>query len=539
MAPDTEPRLIIIGCGVGGIALASQLRRQLGYKNFTIYERERGIGGTWFLNTYPGVGCDVDSHLYSFSFNPNPNWSRRFADQAEILAYLNQTTDKFGVRPHVRLRTEVVSASWVKDKNVWRVELHDMETGHHFTQEAEMLVSCVGTISIPKDCNIPGVESYKGSLFHSARWDHGFNLEGKTVAVIGNGCSGAQLLPPVSETAKKVVQFQRSPQWINERPNPAFSGLQKWFFRHAPLYGRIYRFYLWWSTDVVHSIYMTHSKSSERKRIKAQREAEEYMRARAPARYHDLIIPKFQLGCKRRIFDPGYLGCLHRHNVELTGEPIVSFTESGLRTARREIDFDAVVLSTGFKIQEFLSPMDIVGAEGKTLNEHWKDTRGAQAYRATFVHGFPNFGIVFGPNAFPAHNSVIYTNETQVEFIIKTVIKPIINHNFDVIDVKQAAETYDANMVQEKLKDMVWNDGCSNWNLDSSGRNTTNYHDPTWKFWLNLYWPVWKDFNIHGGKGTVPLSPWTRLVFWVASSGIAVATLLRGTQVVRLRNSLK
>ena len=528
MAPRTEPRLIIIGCGTSGIALASRLRFQLNYKNFIIYEREEDVGGTWHLNTYPGVGCDVDSHLYSFSFNPNPNWSKRFAEQSEILQYLNDTVDKFGVRQHVQLKTEVDSARWVPGTNVWRVRLRHMDTGHEFDQEAEMLVSGVGTLSTPKDCNIPGRESYRGSIFHSARWDHDFDLEGKRIAVVGNGCSAAQLVPEVAKSAAQITQFQRSPQWINERPNWEFSSFRKWCFRNLPLYGRYFRYSVWKATDDLHTLYMTGSDDLDRARDEAQAAAEAYMRKSAPKEYLDILIPKFPLGCKRRIFDPGYLEALHQPNVELTTERVVEFTESGLRTEARDLDFDAVVLSTGFKVQEFLTPIEVVGSSGKTLNNHWKDTRGAQAYRATFVHGFPNFGIIFGPNAFPAHNSVIYTNETQAEFIVKTLIAPVLRGSFDVLDVKQAAENCDANAVQESLKTMVWSGGCANWNLDDSGRNTTNYHDPTWKFWWKLYWPVWQDFDMYGGHKSLPMAPWTKLGIWAAAVPLTAAALLKG-----------
>lgn len=385
-----------------------------------------------------------------------------------------------------------------------------------------MLVSCVGTISIPKDCTIPGHEKYQGSMFHSARWDHSFDMKDKRVAVIGNGCSGAQLMPYVARTARTTYQFQRLAQWINERPNRDFSAFQKWCFRHVPLANRLYRFYLWKGTDALHGLYTSESKQSALDREVATATALDYMTQTAPEKYHDVLIPKFPLGCKRRIFDPGYLECLHNPNVHLTSEPIVSINEKGIQTEKDTYEVDAIVVSTGFKIQEFLSPIEVRGASGKSLNEHWKDTRGAQAYKATFVTGFPNFGIVFGPNAFPAHNSVIFTNETQAEYIIKTMMKPIINRNFSVIDVKEAAENCDANLVQNRLKSMVWSSGCTNWNLDSSGRNTTKYHDTTWMFWYQLYWPVWKDFNISGKTIRYPLNPLWEMALWTLSAGVLV-----------------
>jgi hypothetical protein len=271
-------------------------------------------------------------------------------------------------------------------------------------------------------------------------------------------------------------------------------------------------------------------------REKATQVAVDYMKGTAPKKYHNILIPTFPLGCKRRIFDPGYLESLHRPNVDLTTEPIQEFTSTGLRTPSRDYDFDIVVLSTGFNIQEFVSPINVIGRDGKTLNEHWKDTRGAQAYKGTFVTGFPNFGIIFGPNAFPAHNSVIYTNETQAEYFVKSAVLPIVGGDFDVIDVKEAAEMRDSMHIKSALDGMVWSAGCSNWNLDENGRNTTNYHEPTWKFWYDLYWPAWADFNITGGRGTKPLHPFTSSILCsvfglslIGGAGLAARAMASGS----------
>ncbi|KAL5333792.1 hypothetical protein BJX70DRAFT_405883 [Aspergillus crustosus] len=530
--PTPEPRAILIGCGTAGIALSAHLKKSLHYSNFLIYEREPEIGGTWFLNTYPGVGCDVDSHLYSFSFNPNPNWSRRFAEQPEILRYLNDTVDRFGIRPHVRCGVEVVEARWSEEGSVWRVHLRDIQTEHTFWREAEILVSCVGTISIPKDCEIPKWETFNGALWHSARWNHDYDLTGKTVAVVGNGCSAAQLVPQIVKHAKKVVQFQRSPQWVTSRTNREFTALQKWCFAYIPLLARYYRFKLWKNTDELHTLYMSDTPALLRRREQATAGAVEYIKQNAPEKYHDVLVPQFPLGCKRRIFDPGYLDCLHRHNIDLTAEPIVEFLPDGLRTTKRDIKVDAVVLSTGFKIQQFLSPITVHGRH-TTLNEHWQSTRGAQAYKGTFVSGFPNFGIIFGPNAFPAHNSVIYTNEVQAEYLIKTVFRPILAGQFTTIDVKEAAEVCDSNTLQEKLQTMVWSGGCSNWNLDANGRNTTNYPENTWKFWWQLYWPQWADFDISGDTGRRPAHPLQKVAVAAAVVSLALGVGLNRQMLLR------
>ncbi|KAL4789432.1 hypothetical protein BDV19DRAFT_397047 [Aspergillus venezuelensis] len=511
----TEPRAIIIGCGVAGIALAARLKKDLKYKNFIIYEREREIGGTWYLNTYPGVGCDVDSHLYSFSFNINPNWSKRFAEQPEILEYLNSTVDKYNIRSHVRCGIEVVEAIWSEKDQLWKVHLRDVQSKSTFWREAEMLVSGVGTLSQPKDCGTPGWESFKGAMWHSARWNHEYDLTGKTIAVVGNGCSAAQLVPEIVKKATKVYQFQRSAQWVTSRVNREFTAFEKWCFRYVPLLARYYRFRLWRDTDALHTLYMSDTPGLIRKREETTRRAVDYIKETAPKKYHDTLVPSFPLGCKRRIFDPGYLECLHMDNIELTTEPIVEIYENGIRTGKRAIEIDAIVLSTGFKVQKFLSPITVRGRH-TTLNEHWESTRGAQAYKGTFVSGFPNFGMIFGPNAFPAHNSVIYTNETQAEYLIKTMFRPILAGDFKTLDVKEAAETCEANSLQEKLKGMVWSGGCSNWNLDASGRNTTNYPDNTWKFWWQLYWPKWTDFDITGDTGRRPTHPFYKMAFTAA-----------------------
>ncbi|KAL4939426.1 hypothetical protein BDV06DRAFT_214310 [Aspergillus oleicola] len=439
----------------------------------------------------------------------------RFAEQPEILEYLNSTIDKFGIWPHLRCGVEVVEATWSEEDQLWRVHLRDVQTKHTFWREAEMLVSGVGTLSQHKGCDIPNWEFFKGAMWHSARWNNEYDLTGKTVAVVGNGCSAAQLVPQIVRKAAKVYQFQRSAQWVTSRINREFTAFDKWCFRYIPLLARYYRFKLWKDTDALHTLYMSDTPGLIRKREETTQKAVDYIKETAPKKYHDILVPPFPLGCKRRIFDPGYLDCLHRDNIELTTEPI------------RDIEVDATVLSTCFQVQQFLSPINVRGRHN-TLNEHWESTRGAQAYRGTFVSGFPNSGMIFGPNAFPAHNSVIYTNETQAEYLIKAMFKPVLAGHIKSLDVKEAAETCEANALQEKLKGMVWSGGCSNWNLNANGRNTTNYPDNTYKFWWQLYWPQWKDFDISGDTGRRPTHPFYKVAFAAALVSVALGDVYNG-----------
>ncbi|KAK9474437.1 uncharacterized protein V1510DRAFT_292765 [Dipodascopsis tothii] len=514
-----QPRLIIIGGGVSGIELGAKLKTKLNYHNFTIYERHPELGGTWFVNNYPGVGCDVDSHLYSFSFNPNPDWSKRFAEKEEILQYLHDTSDKFGVTPHMIFRIEVTTSKWVGDH--WEVHLKDLATGYEYMEECDMLISAVGAFGEPSECRIPGVNKFQGKIIHTARWDMSYDWTNRTIGVIGNGCSAAQAVPKLGEKAKMVYQFQRSPQWINERPNPEFTPFQKWCFRYIPLWNKLYRFNLFYTTDAMHYLYLATEKARKGRAV-VREGAIDYMKRSSPKKYHDILIPKFDIGCKRRLFDPGYLAALHWPNIELTADPITEIYETGIRTAQRDYEVDEIVLATGFKTQEFLCPMEVIGKDGKSLNQHWKETRGAQAYKGTFVSGFPNMAIIFGPNSFPSHMSVIFATERQCEYIIKSMIAPIIQGSFKTIEVKRSMELYDANFAQEKLKNMVWSEGCSNWNLNEYGRNTTNFYENSMTYMKIMFAPVWADFDF-GGLKALPAGPWKKLVAGTSTVGAVAA----------------
>lgn len=473
---------------------------QMGITDFTIYEKMNGIGGTWYANTYPGCGCDVPSQLYSFSFNPNPNWSKPLCEQPEILEYMNSTVDYFGLRGYFQLQVECFKAEWVELDGVWEVTLRNVVNGHVFVRRASVFISGVGGISFPKYIDLPGKESFPGPQFHSARWDHSFDYTGKRLAIIGNGCSASQIVPRVVKQASHVKQYTRSPQWIHERPNEDFTNFQKALYRYVPLYQGIERLRLFLLFDRMSSTY-GYGEGAVRGRLEAEQNAKEYVYNNAPPQYHDMLIPEFPLGCKRRVFDPDYLKSLWSENLEVTMSDIIKIDGRFIETTDGErTEVDGICYATGFKVTDFLHPIDVVGRNGQELNEKWKETGGAAAYKGVFVNGFPNMAIIFGPNTFLAHNSAIFIIETGVDFAIEKLIKPLIDERATSVEIKAEAEDRWVNETQLKLQKMVWSGGCTNWALTDGGRNTASYPGTGQQLWFDyLKWDS-KNYIRKGGS---------------------------------------
>ncbi|KAJ8080125.1 hypothetical protein PM082_016953 [Marasmius tenuissimus] len=499
----TSPDVIIIGAGPSGISMAYTLKHQYGFDDFTIYEKLDGVGGTWRTNTYPGVGCDVPTVLYSFHFNQNPNWSKELCDGPEILDYMEDTVDKFDLRKHMKFDIECLGASWNASSRKWDVKLYDSLTKVEFVRSATVLISGVGGISFPRDIKFEGMQTFKGEggVFHTARWNHNYDFRGKRVAVIGNGCSAAQVVPALlRDGAGFVKQYARSPQWYHERPNRDYTQLEKWCFKWIPLWQKWLRLKMFQLNDNLVTTYMA-GKRETKEREQVERHAREYILSVAPQKYHGFLIPDFPLGCKRRIFDPGYLGSLNAPNVEVVPEGINAIDETGIvNVDGTHTSFDLIVLATGFKVQQFLTPMELVGKDGKTLNEQWKEDRGAQAYMGSYIHNFPNFGILFGPNTFPAHNSALFACEVQVEYIARSLLAPIIDRRADVVEVKATAENQWTNDIHHQLEGSVFQAGCSNWYMNEYGRNSASWPGHASLFWKATRIPRWGVFGMEGGS---------------------------------------
>ncbi|KAF7545996.1 hypothetical protein G7Z17_g8736 [Cylindrodendrum hubeiense] len=498
-----ELNAIIVGAGPAGITMAYRLR-ELGFEDFTVYDKLDGVGGTWRANTYPGCGCDLKSHLYSFSFNPNPNWSKELCEQPEILQYMEDTVDKFDLRKHVHPSVECTGAKWISEETKWEVHLKDLKTGISYSRKATVFVSAVGAISFPREVKFNGMEDFQGDMFHTARWDHSVSWKGKRVAVIGNGCSAAQVVPALSKDAAFVKQYARSGQWFHDRPNHDYSEFDKFLFRWVPLWQRWLRLKIFLIADEETTTYFP-TPAGVKLRTAVEEESKRYIRSKVPEKYAKSLIPTFPLGCKRRIFDPGYLDSLNRSNVDFLAEGIKEITETGIiSTSGIEDDFDIIVLATGFQVAQFLTPMDIIGSTGVSLEDQWKECRGAQAYLGTHVHNFPNLAILFGPNTFPANNSALFACETQAEYAVKSLLKPLIDRRATVIEVKQSAEDRKTNAIHEELKSTVFAGDCSNWYIGHYGRNAASWPGFARGYWFATMFPDWSAFNI---TGTNPLWP--------------------------------
>ena len=413
---------------------------------------------------------------------------------------MEDTVDKFDLRKHVHSRVECVGAKWQPDRQEWLVNFKDLSTGIEFSRAASVFVSAVGAISFPRDVKFPGMEAFNGPMFHTARWDHSVDYTGKKVAVIGNGCSAAQVVPGIAKKVGFVKQYARSGQWYHARPNHVFSGLEKAMFKWLPLWQRLLRLKIFLNADEETTTYFP-SPKGVKARIAAEEESIRYIRSKTPKKYWNFIVPTFPLGCKRRIFDPDYLDALNLPNVELLNHGIGEITKTGIISSGGERDeFDIIVLATGFQVAQFLVPMDIVGAHGISLAKQWNECRGAQAYLGTYVHNFPNLAILFGPNTFPANNSALFACETQVNYTVQTLFKPLIDGRAKIIEVKQAAEDRETQAVHQGLQKTVFSGDCSNWYIGEHGRNAASWPGRAISFWWKTAFPDWKAFNMEGGS---------------------------------------
>ena len=459
----TAPSVAIIGAGFGGIGLAITLKKA-GIDSLTIFEKAEGVGGVWRHNTYPGAACDVPSHLYSFSFEPNPDWSRRFSPQPEILDYLERCVEKYGLGQNLRLGTEVSRAEFDDDSGKWRIETDGGET-----LEADVLVSACGQLSRPAMTRIEGAERFRGPIFHTASWDHDVEIDGKRVAVIGTGASTIQVVPAIAGRVAQLDVYQRSAPYVIPKKDRAYTPWERRLFRWFPPARRLARFTQWLTFEIFISAF---NQFRGMGRIAVRMFEHNLDDQVSNPELKRALTPDHVLGCKRVLISPDYYSTLERPNVELVTQGVRELTKSGVVAEDgSERPADVIVLSTGFESTQFLAPMEIRGHDGRDLNEAWRE--GANAYLGMTVAGFPNLFVMYGPNTNLGSGSIIFQLESQMAYIADAVER--LRRTGGVLSVRrEVQQSFDSEM-QSRLSTSVWQTGCHNWYIDEHGRNTNNW----------------------------------------------------------------
>jgi cation diffusion facilitator CzcD-associated flavoprotein CzcO len=464
--------IAIIGAGFAGLGMGIRLK-QAGFDDFVIYEQAAGVGGTWRANHYPGAACDVQSHLYSFSFEPRPHWTRAYAPQAEILSYLEHCADKYGLRPHLRLNTAIVGAEFDEARSVWRLRTSDGQV-----REPRVLILGTGGLSRPAYPDIPGLSTFKGKVMHSARWDPDYALDGKTVAVIGTGASAVQIVPAIAGRVGRLQVYQRTPPWILPKPDHSISPRQHGLYQRAPWLQRLARWQLYWQAEVLALGFVVFPWLLRLARWPALW----FLKRSVPdPKLREKLTPGYTLGCKRVLPSNEYLPALQLPNVELVTEGISEIREHGIATRDgKERPVDALILATGFQAAEAVAPFDIRGRGGRELNEVWRE--GAEAYLGTTVSGFPNAFIIVGPNTGLGHTSMILMIESQIQYIV-SCLRLMRSQGLREVDVRPEAQATYNREIQARLAKSVWSTGgCMSWYMTRSGRNTTLWPGFTFEF---------------------------------------------------------
>lgn len=460
---------VIVGAGAGGLCMAVKMK-EAGIP-FLILEKGDRVGGTWRDNDYPGSGCDIVSQLYSFSFDLNPEWDRRFAKQDEIQAYLETFVQRFDLGHHLRLNTEVAGADWDEVKGFWRVT---MQSGEEIA--ARSLVTSTGQLNRPYTPDFPGRSSFRGKAFHSAEWDHDVDLRGKRVAVIGSGASAIQFVPEIAPDVEKLILFQRSPNWVTPKPDRKITSAEKTLFRRLPFLMRLQRI---WDYTTLELTFRAFLKGSALGR-KWQRQSQQALEA--AVRDPDLraaLTPDYPAGCKRILLSNDWFATMARDNLELRTTGVDAITETGLRSGDEDIAADVLIFATGFESQDLLAPMAIRGLSGQDLRAAWEG--GAVAHRGVTVAGFPNLFMVYGPNTNLGHGSIIFMLECQAQYIVKCHREMAARGGFMM--PRAEAQAHFNTKLDRDMEHTVWVDGCSSWYKNAEGKVVTNWSGTTLRYW--------------------------------------------------------
>jgi cation diffusion facilitator CzcD-associated flavoprotein CzcO len=455
--PGLRSAVIVLGAGFGGLAVAHRLA-EMGIDDVAILERDDGVGGTWRANRYPGAACDVPSHLYSLSFAPNPHWSRAYASQPEILAYIEDCYDRFDVRRKVRLHTEVVSATWDDGGSTWRLRDRAGDT-----YEAPVLVSAIGMFHTPKVPAIAGLDEFAGTVFHSARWDRDHDLAGERVAVIGTGASAIQIVPTIAEEVAHLDLYQRNAPWILPRRDPPYSDIQRREFAERPEVAAEHRQELHdlleGSTFFLTGDALAAGMADYAGQYLAESVADPELRAK--------LTPQHPMGCTRPLISSDYYPAVQRPDVDLVTTGIDRITADGIRTTDGvERPADTIVLCTGFHATEYLRGIEVVGRGGVEIHERWAGV--PRAYHGITVPGFPNFFMLYGPNTNQGGNSILLMLEAQAQFVA-SALAALDEQGAATVEVTEDAMARYTTDLLADLERTIWTQGCTTYFHTASG----------------------------------------------------------------------
>lgn len=496
---NNSTKIAIIGTGFSGLGMAIKLK-EAGYDDFVILEQSDDIGGTWHENHYPGCACDVQSALYSFSFEQNPNWSRMFAQQPEIKAYLKHCAQKYGLTDHIRLNTHLAGAHYNERSQSWTLETCDSPALWQYLQdkglkpgdaldrsdealpaferfEAQVVVSGMGGLSTPAYPDIKGIETFTGKAFHSQDWDHDYDFSGKRVAVIGTGASAIQFVPEVAKGAAQLDLYQRTPPWIMPKPDREFTAVERVMFRKVPQTLNALRNSIYWFLEARVLGFVGNPRILKLGELQARRHIRSQIKDKS---LRQKVTPDFHFGCKRVLISNNYYPALDQDHVDVLTD--------GIREVRGNVivdnngverEVDCIIYGTGFKAQDPIPRGMIFGRGGQDLLAAWQD--GAEAYKGTTVAGFPNLFLLMGPNTGLGHSSMVYMIESQVQYVLDAV-KKMDRKGWATVEVKAGSQSQYNASLQAKLGDSVWQTGCKSWYVNENGKNTTLWAGFTWQF---------------------------------------------------------
>jgi cation diffusion facilitator CzcD-associated flavoprotein CzcO len=478
-------RVAIIGSGFGGIAMAVKLQQRTSAE-YTIFEQDTGVGGTWFQNRYPGCEVDIPSHAYSFSFLKT-DWPRTHATQPELLAYAEDVVDRFGLRPRIRLETRVESVVWDDAAGTYTVT-----TAAGDAQEFDFVVSAVGLLNVPRHPDWPGLDRFEGVAFHTSRWEHEHDLRGKRVAVVGTGSTAAQVVPALAPEVGELFVYQREPGWIEPKSERMYTPRERWIYRNIPFAQRIHRAYLF---AVAGRRFKANDVRSRRQKRMRQLCLNFLAEAVHDPETRAALTPDYPWGCKRPIVASTYYPAFNRDNVHLVPHAVTRVTRDGIVDATRtERKVDVLVLSTGFQPQRFLTGLHVTGADGRDLHEAWAER--ATAFLGITVPGFPNFFLLYGPNT-NGGTSIIAQLERQAEVAVRA-IRRVERRGAGRVDTDPDATRAWVRWIDRQLAThaSAMNAGCHNYYTDAGGANVTQWPRTHLVYLLATRLTAWRGIRV-------------------------------------------